>query len=128
MHQDEMTTREYEANKAAAFYPPVDAFFNGDTYAPPCVEVGGAQVYAYVEAGALHVGVDLETAGDAFDRYDDECVPVVVRVGGQVVFAATEADERVTHDDTVAVLTRARERASRTRRAVVYLRRRLSWM
>jgi hypothetical protein len=115
MDQDEMTEQDYAANKAAVYYPPVDGFFNNEAYAPPCIEIDGAQGYFYVQDGVLQLSVDLDGAGDAFDKYKNgkyECVPLVVRVNGATVFEATQltdlarAIERMPHEDTLPVLVR----------------------
>jgi hypothetical protein len=57
----------------------------------PCIEVAGAQVYAYVQDGTLVVSVHLDTADKAvFATYgpDDGLVPVEVTVGADTVYAS----------------------------------------
>lgn len=51
----------------------------------PCVEVGGAQVYAYWAEGALSVSVDLDTVAESLVRKDGT-VPMVIGVQGHDVF------------------------------------------
>jgi len=79
-----MTEKDKAANAAAKFlaYDPQD----GETEALPCIEVGGVQVYAYVEDGVLRISANLEEADETvFDLYEDEGagdnVPVIVQVG-----------------------------------------------
>ncbi|MEW1677929.1 hypothetical protein AB0O47_32550 [Streptomyces noursei] len=71
-------------NRAAHFLPQVD----DDT--KPCVVIGGAQVYAYVEPGAgIVVLLHLDT-GEIPDVLlsAKETVPVRVTVNGSDVFTA----------------------------------------
>jgi hypothetical protein len=77
-----MRDSDDRANAAAKFHPAgLDS--DGETREHPCIEIGGAQVYAYVEDGVLKVSVDLETADEqVFDLYEDGGVPVAVEVGG----------------------------------------------
>ncbi len=86
------TFEQYKANRDAKFHP--FAVQDDGTRALPCIEVGGAQVYAYVEDGVLRVSVGLETAdGEVFGLYDDGRVPVTVSVGAgnDFVFSALPA-------------------------------------
>ena len=72
-------------NEAAVFLP----MTNEDE--KPCIEVAGAQVYAYVQDGTLVVSVHLDTADKAvFSTYgpDDDLVPVEVTVGADTVYAS----------------------------------------
>lgn len=103
------TPRDEAANKLVRLYPARDAILNGGTYAPPCVDVDGVQVSLYVQDGVLVVSVDPEAAGDAFRRYGDGLVPVVVDLNGETVFEATGPG----HVKTIDVLVRA-ERPRRT--------------
>jgi hypothetical protein len=57
-----MAARDYLANKNAVFHPAVNASDNNGAYAPPCLEIGGVQVYAYVRDGILVVSLDYDTA------------------------------------------------------------------
>lgn len=77
--------REPVTNQAARFLP------QAGEDSRPCIEVGGAVVFAYVRDGVLVVSVDVDTASAAvFDVYGaDRCVPVRVNVGDSVVFEAT---------------------------------------
>lgn len=94
-----MRDSDDRANAAAKFHPAgLDS--DGETRTYPCIEVGGAQVYAYVEDGVLRVSVDLETAdGQVFDLYANDAagdnVPVVASVGawGDPVFTALPGQE-----------------------------------
>lgn len=84
------TFERYKANRDAKFSPAgIDA--DGETRTLPCIEIGGAQVYAYVEDGKLIISAHLdEASGEVFELYGpDRCVPVVVTIGGgDPVFAA----------------------------------------
>lgn len=73
-----------EFNRAACFLPQVD----DDT--KPCVVIGGAQVYAYVEPG---VGIVVSLHVDTGEIPDvlisaEETVPVRITVNGSDVFSA----------------------------------------
>ena len=86
----------YEAkhNEAARFYSSTRTA-DDEPGGPPCMEIGGAQVYAYVRDGGLVVSVHLEGAnGGVFALYGaDRCVPVAVNVGDATVFEAGQAVE-----------------------------------
>jgi hypothetical protein len=89
------------ANAAASFHPAVDAADNDGPYAPPCLEIGGVRVYAYVRDGILVVSLDYDAAdiGDGrpgaarghlrvasapgpFAAYGaEDCVPTVIKAG-----------------------------------------------
>ena len=80
------SSEQYKANRDAKFHP--FAVEDDGTRALPCIEIGGAQVYAYVEDGVLRVSVDLDTAdGEVFGLYEDSRVPVAVSMGDDTVFA-----------------------------------------
>jgi hypothetical protein len=58
----------------------------------PCIETGGAQVYAYWTAEGLCVSVHLDTGEIPEQLYDvDGTIPVHVTVNGDTVFAAGRA-------------------------------------
>ncbi|MER7497094.1 hypothetical protein ABT033_31415 [Streptomyces pharetrae] len=73
-----------EFNRAASFLPQVD----DDT--KPCIVIGGAQVYAYVEPG---VGIVVSLHVDTGEIPDvllsaRETVPVHITVNGSDVYSA----------------------------------------
>ncbi len=78
-----MDQGEITINRAAAFLP-MDDVEAGEL---PCVTVGGAQVYVYVENGVLRVSVDLDGA-EAPLRRADNVIPLHVTVQGDEVFTA----------------------------------------
>lgn len=93
-----MRDSDDRANRAAKFYPAgMDS--DGETRTLPCIEIAGAQVYAYAEDGILRVSVHLEDAdSQLLDFYSegpaDGLVPVVVSVGeGDPVYAALPGRE-----------------------------------
>ncbi|GAA1978205.1 hypothetical protein [Kitasatospora viridis] len=70
------------ANAAATFLPADPA----EPGTLPCIEIGGAQVYAYLDDdGTLCVSVNLETAAPGLVRADDT-VPLRITVGDREVF------------------------------------------
>lgn len=73
-----------EFNRAASFLPQVD----DDT--KPCVVIGGAQVYAYVEPGVgivVSLHVDTGEIPDVLSSAE-ETVPVRITVNGSDVYSA----------------------------------------
>lgn len=85
-HEGDMTARDYLANRDAKFCPAVHASDNNGAYAPPCIEIGGVQVYAYVRDGILVVSLHYDTA-DISDAgpwavYDGSCIPTVIDASG----------------------------------------------
>jgi hypothetical protein len=106
---NEMSLAELDENATARFLSQALPEHNGGAYAPPCVEVAGVQVYAYVQDGTMVVSVDLETADpETFYTYGDSQVPVTISVNGETVFEETE--ETGARDDTIAVLVRTEPR------------------
>lgn len=100
-----MAVRDYLANKNAVFRPAVNASDNNGAYAPPCLEIGGVQVYAYVRDGILVVSLHYDTADvsdqSPFAVYDGASIPTVIHGGlGEIVWdalpddAVSEADAR----------------------------------
>lgn len=86
MKLNEMTDTERGANAAAEFFPAVDEADNNGAYAHPCMQVSGAQVYAYVQDGTLVVSVDLDTVSFPLHVLADNTVPVQVKVSGVTVY------------------------------------------
>lgn len=84
-------TRERAANQAATYHPMTDA----DT--KPCIEIAGAQVYAYVEDGYLRVSVDLDTVESWLLRDDsgELLVPIRIAVGAEDVWATSPAGTEI---------------------------------
>lgn len=81
------------ANAAAKFRPA------SETYTLPCLEVGGVQVYAYVENGVLRVSVDYSN-GDVstatpFDIGNDGGIPTVIDAGHDTVWESYATPELV---------------------------------
>lgn len=70
---------ETRANLTARFMPQDPH----DSNTRPCLEIGGAQVYAHRKGGRLVVGVDVDTAEGA---RADGAVPMVITVQGREVF------------------------------------------
>lgn len=74
------------AANAAAVFEPAQMDTDGETYAPPTITVGGVQVSARVQDGALVVNIDYDTAELAADggvirpRLCSD-VPTVVKIG-----------------------------------------------
>lgn len=103
----DMDPRDRAANASAEFRPAVEAADNNGSYAPPCLEIGGVQVYAYVRDGILVVSLHYDTAGTGpdspFALYGwRDCVPTVIKAGdSEPVWTAfpadaiTEADHRI---------------------------------
>jgi len=85
LSEDGFTASDRAANAAAVFHPAVAAENNNGTYAPPCMEVGGMQVYAYVRDGILVVSLHYDTADisktSPFAVYDGGCIPTVFKAG-----------------------------------------------
>ncbi|MGW7100289.1 hypothetical protein [Streptomyces sp. NPDC054838] len=72
------------AHNAAATYLPMDPE-EPDTL--PCIEIAGAQVYAYVdESGTLRVSVHLDAGDVTALARPDGTVPLRVKVNDDVVF------------------------------------------
>ncbi|WNZ14891.1 hypothetical protein [Streptomyces sp. 11x1] len=73
-----------EFNRAASFLPQVD----DDT--KPCIVIGGAQVYAYVEPGVgIVVSLHVDTGEiPAALLSPQETVPVRITVNGSDVYSA----------------------------------------
>jgi hypothetical protein len=83
------------ANAAAVFHPAVDTTDSGETYTPPCMEIDGVRMYAYVRDGILVVSLDyggepgparerrwLALAPGPFAAYGAEnCIPTVIKAG-----------------------------------------------
>jgi len=90
-----MPASERQANEAAIYYPSrLDP--DGEdsaTYCPPCVEVGGVQVYVYIRDGILVVSLDYDTADTTpstpFRPYGEQnAIPTVVTASGETVWHA----------------------------------------
>ena len=80
--EGDMTARDYQANKNAIYRPAVNASDNSGSYAPPCTEIGGVQVYTYIRDGILVISLHYDTADpDAFATYDEACIPTVIKAG-----------------------------------------------
>jgi hypothetical protein len=81
--EDEMLPRDHKTNAKAAFLPAVSAEDNDGTYAPPCIEIGGVQVYVYVRDGILVISGHFDTADTScFAAYGpDGTIPVFVKMG-----------------------------------------------
>ncbi len=79
------------AHAAAVAHP----FQGGETEALPAVEVAGILVFAYLDphCKALRVSVDLDTV-DAWLLNAAECVPMLITVNGDDVFAADYPERR----------------------------------
>jgi hypothetical protein len=84
MELSAMTDTEREINLAAEVFSPRYDYPRG------CIDVGGAQVYAWLQDGTLVVAVHLEDVAEgAFRQYGaDACVPVQVTVSGETVYYA----------------------------------------
>jgi hypothetical protein len=60
--RDALGVSDRLVNASAVFHPAVAAAGNSGTYAPPCMEIAGVQVYAYVRDGILVVSLDYDGA------------------------------------------------------------------
>jgi hypothetical protein len=100
----DMTAKNYLANQNAVFYPAAAASGNNGSYTPPCVMVGGVQVYAYVRDGILVVSLHYDTADTSpdspFALYGfDDCVPTVIKAGDREPVWEALPDQAVSEDD-----------------------------
>jgi hypothetical protein len=83
----DFSENDQAANLAATFHP-ASLEPDGETWALPCIEIGGVQVYAYLRDGILVVSVDLDEAGTgqgspfALPALDPYGIPVVITVTG----------------------------------------------
>jgi hypothetical protein len=85
MPREEMTQAEDRLNQQASYLPMTGPYRDADSDGSlPCLTVGGVQVYAYFEAGALVVSVHYDTADNAVAN-DEGCVPTRVLLGGEQV-------------------------------------------
>jgi hypothetical protein len=101
--EGDMTGHDHLANKHARFHPAVNAHDNNGSYAPPCLEIGGVQVYAYVRDGILVISLHYDEADTSestpFALYGPDCIPTVIYDGaGEVAWEALP-DDAVTGDD-----------------------------
>ncbi len=101
----EMSSSDRDANDGVIFHQAVQAHENQGSYAPPCVEIGGVQVYVYVRDGILVVSGHFDTADTSrqspFSLYgpDDDAVPVVVDMGDASPVWECLPDDAVTEED-----------------------------
>ncbi|MGK5677630.1 hypothetical protein [Actinoplanes sp. URMC 104] len=79
--RDEQAMRR-DMNLNARFLPQT-----GDEVTRPCIEVGGVQVYAYIDeaTGQLRVSIDYDTAHPDL-LIDDGELPTRIRVGGELTY------------------------------------------
>jgi hypothetical protein len=111
-----ISARDRAANATAVFRPAVDAADNGGLYAPPCLEIGGVQAYAYVRDGILVVSLHYDGAntGNAspFALYDGDLIPTVFKAGDGGDEPTWDAlpEDAMTEDDA-RLLRKAGERA-----------------
>ena len=113
----DMSARDRNANAGAKFYAarephapltgyPPDMPETGqtdETYGPPCVEIGGVQIYAYVRDGILVVSLHFDSADlDQFAVYNEgggDCVPVIIKTGENEAGWSALPYEAVNEDD-----------------------------
>jgi hypothetical protein len=76
-----MRAAELVANRMARFLPMTAA-----AETRPCVEVGGIQVYAYLDDGVLRVSVHYDGVEQAFVTGPGGTVPTEFRAGGAVAW------------------------------------------
>lgn len=87
-----------EVNESVTFMPADPK----DETTLPMVEIGGIQVYVYMDDERhLRVSVDLDTVDEqVFPLYGDQAqVPMTITVQGDTVFEAFDSDGTYTEDD-----------------------------
>jgi hypothetical protein len=98
-----MRPSDREANAGAVFHPAVAAEANHGSYAPPCVEVGGVQVYVYVRDGIPVISLHYDTAetgpDSPFAVYDVACIPTVIDAGNRKPVWDALPDDAITEAD-----------------------------
>jgi hypothetical protein len=102
-HDGSASASDRHANAGAVFYPAVDPENNNGSYALPCIEIGGVQVYAYVRDGILVISVDYDTAdvsdGSPFRVYDGQAIPTVINVTDAEPVWEALPDNAISEDD-----------------------------
>jgi hypothetical protein len=91
-----MRDSDRAANAAAKFFPAVSEEDTNGVYADPAIQIAGPMAHVYAQDGIHCVDIEPHEPADpdVYDLYDDGCLPVRVRVGGEVVYEIIAGRER----------------------------------